>query len=374
LNATVVRTIAVSGQNLFAGTMESGVFRSTDNGTSWTVINNGLNHKLIYSLAASGSNIFVGIPTGLFVSTNSGESWNPTNIVGPVLSIIVNASNILASSNNSIWRSTNNGLSWEKLSTSYGGYSIATYGTNIFVGSSGYVHRSTDNGTTWSSIKIGEPYLTLKVTALAIIDTILFAGFEGAGVYRSTDSGLNWTKVNNGLTKEFVQSLVAYGNNLFAGTYQGYVFLSTNNGTNWSYVGHGLANGSRNYIYSLAISGNNIFAGIMVSGVWRRPLSEMITSVERTSSEIPTSFNLSQNYPNPFNPSTTISFSIPTSEFVTLKVYDVLGRELATLVNENLSAGNYSYNFDASNLTSGVYLYKLQAGKYSETKKMILSK
>jgi hypothetical protein len=89
---------------------------------------------------------------------------------------------------------------------------------------------------------------------------------------------------------------------------------------------------------------------------------------------MPSTYLLQQNYPNPFNPSTTISFSIPTSEFVTLKVYDVLGREIATLVNENLSAGSYSYNFDASNLTSGVYFYKLQAGKYSETKKMLLSK
>jgi hypothetical protein len=89
---------------------------------------------------------------------------------------------------------------------------------------------------------------------------------------------------------------------------------------------------------------------------------------------MPSTYLLQQNYPNPFNPNTTISFSIPTSEFVTLKVYDVLGREIATLVNENLSAGSYSYNFDAKNLTSGVYLYKLQAGKYSETKKMILTK
>jgi len=98
------------------------------------------------------------------------------------------------------------------------------------------------------------------------------------------------------------------------------------------------------------------------------------TNVEPISIDMPSTYLLQQNYPNPFNPNTTISFSIPTSEFVTLKVYDVLGREIATLVNENLSAGSYSYNFDAKNLTSGVYLYKLQAGKYSETKKMLLSK
>lgn len=81
-----------------------------------------------------------------------------------------------------------------------------------------------------------------------------------------------------------------------------------------------------------------------------------------------------QNYPNTFNPSTTISFTILNSEFVTLKVYDVLENEVATLVNETLSAGNHSYNFDASKLTSGVYFYKLQAGKFSVVKKMMFLK
>jgi photosystem II stability/assembly factor-like uncharacterized protein len=374
LIATVVRAVTGSGQYLFAGTEGQGVFRSTDNGASWMEVNNGLNNVfLIYTIAADGTNIYAGLYNGLYVSTNLGENWNPTNIVDPVYSIVVSGSEIYVASQD-IWRSTDNGSSWHQLSSNVSGSSIAILGNNIFVGTrNGYVYRSTDNGNTWTNARIGPSYMNLKVTGLAIIDTILFAGLEGAGVYRSTDKGQNWTEVNTGLTKKFVQSLIAYRNNLFVGTYQGNVFLSTNNGTNWTNVGDGLANGSRNYIYSLAIYGNNIYAGIMGSGVWRRPLSE-ITSVERTSTEIPTSYHLSQNYPNPFNPSTTISFSIPNSDFVTLKVYDVLGREVATLVNENLTAGSYSYNFDASNLTSGVYLYKLQAGKYNEMKKLVLTK
>jgi photosystem II stability/assembly factor-like uncharacterized protein len=87
---------------------------------------------------------------------------------------------------------------------------------------------------------------------------------------------------------------------------------------------------------------------------------------------LPEQFSLEQNYPNPFNPSTTIKFSIPTSEFVTLKVYDVLGNEVATLVNEEKPAGSYEINFDASNLSSGIYLYTVQAGSYTQTKKLIL--
>ena len=88
----------------------------------------------------------------------------------------------------------------------------------------------------------------------------------------------------------------------------------------------------------------------------------------------PKEFVLYQNYPNPFNPITRIAFSIPSNEFVTLKVFDVLGSEIAILVNENKSAGNYEIEFDAGNLTSGIYLYKIQAGNFVVIKKMILMK
>jgi hypothetical protein len=83
---------------------------------------------------------------------------------------------------------------------------------------------------------------------------------------------------------------------------------------------------------------------------------------------------MSQNYPNPFNPNTTISYSIPSSSFVQLKIFNIIGQEIATLVNEEKLAGNYEVNFDASNLPSGVYIYKMNAGSYVQTRKMILLK
>ena len=89
---------------------------------------------------------------------------------------------------------------------------------------------------------------------------------------------------------------------------------------------------------------------------------------------LPTKFFLSQNYPNPFNPITTIEFQIAEFGFVSLKVYDVLGREVANLVNEEKSAGNYEINWNAQNLPSGVYFYKLQIGSFIEIKKMVLLK
>ena len=87
---------------------------------------------------------------------------------------------------------------------------------------------------------------------------------------------------------------------------------------------------------------------------------------------ITTSFLLEQNYPNPFNPATNIKFQIPSTSFVTLKVFDVLGREVATLVNEEKTAGTYSAQWNAGSVASGVYFYRLKAGEYVATKKLIL--
>ena len=89
---------------------------------------------------------------------------------------------------------------------------------------------------------------------------------------------------------------------------------------------------------------------------------------------IPITFTLEQNYPNPFNPSTSISYSIPNNSFVSLKVYDILGNEVVTLVNKTQAAGNYNISFDASNLSNGVYLYSIKTDNFSDVKKMILMK
>ena len=158
------------------------------------------------------------------------------------------------------------------------------------------------------------------------------------------------------------------GTNLFAGTGDG-VFLSTDNGTSWTAASTGLTNG---YVYALAVSGTNLFAGTY-GGVWRRPLSEM-TPVRSPTTDTPTHFALDQNYPNPFNPSTTIRFDIPSRLFVTLKVFDILGREVASLVSEQLSTGHHSRVWKAADMPSGMYFYRLQAGSFAETKKLLLVK
>ena len=105
-----------------------------------------------------------------------------------------------------------------------------------------------------------------------------------------------------------------------------------------------------------------------------KDLVDVTGVTERTNPGIPNRYDLSQNYPNPFNPTTNIQFAIPKAGFVTMKVYNLLGQEVATLVNEQKNAGSYQVDFNAANLTSGVYFYSIKAGNYSVTKKMLLLK
>lgn len=113
-----------------------------------------------------------------------------------------------------------------------------------------------------------------------------------------------------------------------------------------------------------------VLNGVVYGDTTQRP----IASLTQLNSLIPSEFSLSQNYPNPFNPTTTISFDVPKNSFVKLKIYDVSGKELAILVNENLNIGSYNYQWDASNFPSGIYFYKLEANDFVDTKRMVLLK
>jgi thiol-disulfide isomerase/thioredoxin len=124
-------------------------------------------------------------------------------------------------------------------------------------------------------------------------------------------------------------------------------------------------------IYTLAFVQNDANKEVFNSG---RPNNITITGQPTYSNEVAGNFELMQNYPNPFNPSTYIAFSLPKDEYVTLKVYDLMGKEINTLVSGNHKAGIYNIFFDGSGLASGVYLYKLTAGDFTATKKMLLVK
>ena len=266
--------------------------------------------------------------------------------------------------------STDNGKSWDSTGlTNTGVWSLFLSGTNLFAGPAGLeAFLSIDNGKTWNPVNSGLPTHT-TVEAFAICNTNLFAGtYGGSGVFRSTNNGTNWSPVNSGLPNASVTALAVSDTNLFAGTDSG-VFLSTNNGTGWRAVNSGL---TIPYVNALTVYGSNLFAGTG-DGVWKRSLSE-ITNVNQSKGEAPKAFSLFQNYPNPFNPTTTISFSIASKSFVSLKVFDIVGRAVATIVSAEMSAGDHSLQWNAANEPSGLYFYRLQVGSFSETKKLTLIK
>ena len=110
------------------------------------------------------------------------------------------------------------------------------------------------------------------------------------------------------------------------------------------------------------------------AGFWYQT-ADIITSVEQVENDLlPTEFRLEQNYPNPFNPSTTIQFSVPKTSHVTIKIYNILGREVAALIDEEYQPGQYKVVFEAGQLASGLYVYRIQAGDFLETKKLMLLK
>jgi hypothetical protein len=205
----------------------------------------------------------------------------------------------------------------------------------------------------------------------------------GYGTFLSTDTCNSWTQVSSliptsGLSIETGGTLI--------GTDSLGVFLFNDDGDSLGSRNDGLTNLN---IHSLTIDNNNyVYAGTD-NGVWRRPLLEITSVDEEQIDEIPTEFLLSQNFPNPFNPSTKIKYQIPASlnpskggTLVTLKVYDVLGNEIETLVNQEKPAGTYELTWSAAKLPSGVYFYQLKAvdpesssGQgFVETKKMLLLK
>jgi len=143
---------------------------------------------------------------------------------------------------------------------------------------------------------------------------------------------------------------------------QGAATFSKNSGTTFSYV----VNIAGTYNYKCDFHANLGMVGSFTA---------IVSFVENgILSDLPADFNLKQNFPNPFNPSTTIEFTLPNTEFVELKVYNIVGKEVATIVSNKLSQGKHSYIFDSENLVSGVYYYQLIAGDYNSVKRMVLIK
>jgi hypothetical protein len=378
------QALAANGLNIFSGTNQ-GMVRSTSGGGNWVNIDNGLTSinvntvKYFSDFPNQSGSLFAGSGK-VFWSTNNGDLWsvypNDTTIVpgNPIIYSILNVQN-------EIWIGTSKGVYYQQGSSPWISVNSGfPFGDNInvfsLINTSGDIFAGSDRGvfklvnSMW--VEKNNGLTNQYVYTLANSSNYLFAGggIGSGGVYISSDSGDNWSLIPNGPN---ATAIITVGQNIFVGGYGDGVWRSTNYGNTWNYINDGFSS-SAYYVLSIAVNEQDIFTGSQAQGVWKRPLSEIITDVSGVSTNLPSEYSLEQNYPNPFNPSTTISFSIPNEEFVSLKVFNSLGEKVAELVNERKPAGNYSVSFNANDLASGIYLYKITAGDFIQTRKMILVK
>ena len=247
------RSMTASGSNLFVGTSNAGIFKTTNNGISWNAVNNGLPGGTD-ALVSNQTNIFAHTGGGVFRTTNNGLIW--TQILQNQQAHAIASNNnylFVGVSGSGIFRSTNNGDIWTLCySTNLIISSILIKDNRVFAGTNDNgVLRSTNNGDSWTYFSLGN----LSVNILASNNTYLFAtGYDGTanGVYRSSDFGNSWIKI---MTNQYVLCLSVSGMNIFTGGASG-VYRSTNNGDNWVVVNTGI---EMQYINSMAVLGSNIF-------------------------------------------------------------------------------------------------------------------
>jgi hypothetical protein len=218
--------------------------------------------------------------------------------------------------------------------------------------------------TQFNSGLLGKNIRVMAVTPdqTVFIQTTYSSSFDGA--YRSIDRGQSWQRIDG--NDPYFNSLVASQSGDLLGVSDDGVFRSSDDGATWVNIGTELGTFAQFHSIVVTPSGRILVGG---SYVYRK--REVLSHSEESSTH-PSGFSLEQNYPNPFNPTTNFGFRISDFGFVSIKVYDLLGREVATPVNEVKSPGEYSVSWNADGLSSGVYLYRLQAGTFVQTRKMML--
>jgi len=370
LNNQFVYALIIKDNRIFCGTMGNGILYSDNSGVNW--LSSSYAYGTVRAFSMGDTVVYAGTigGTGILRTSNNGTIWEG---IGPggknVYSIASSINYVYAGTNDGVYSSTNRGTNWTQTELSGTIWSLALSGNYIFAGTSGGgVYVSGNNGVNWTQTSLNNKV----VNTLLINGVNIYAGTNGSGIYISTNNGTNWTQTS--LNNKTVKSISFSGNNIFAGTDSG-IYISTNNGANWIKKNQG-------FIYTptvntLLVIGNtsNIYllAGTDGYSAWRRSV-ENIIGIKNISREIPSVFSLEQNYPNPFNQSSIIKFQCPMNGMVELKIYDLLGKEVAVLLNEKLQPGTYQVQFNAENLTSGIYYYRLKTYSFSETKKLILLK
>ena len=374
------------------GYWEAQVIRTTNGGT-WT---NATGSGILYQLELSNiwgideNNALVtgttnSAVTYVYKTTNGGLNWiqvfnQSGGFINAVQLTLANDGFMVGdpvTGRWSMWKTTDAGYIWDSSGLYVPEYTNLGWLNSLFISGPNYWFGTQDNfllyssdyGNTWSHQE------TTQSSTYAIWFNNSNMGLTGGYICeidRTTNGGSNWYSMTSLPLYSFIFGITGSGQEwwLCSGTNTpSKIWYSSNNGASWS-IQYSKYYTQYSHI-SKARTGSNIWAVGTINTISKYGLTN---NLKNNSSQIPEGFSIHQNYPNPFNPTTNIKFDIQKTSLTKLIIYDALGREIATLVNEVLKAGSYEVSWDGSNYTSGVYFYRIQTGDFIETKKMLLMK
>jgi photosystem II stability/assembly factor-like uncharacterized protein len=322
------------------------IIKTTNGGINWVQLSSGstAGFNCMHFVNSSTGFICGGTTTTaeILKTTNGGVNWNPNtfttqaNLLQSIFFIDAltgwamgyNQTSFIGS----ILKTTNGGANWQEIFVSPGAVAffdmIMSSSSTGFISGGGTINRTTNGGSNFNTVfEPGDTPLDFEL----INSLIVYAVGGSSTISKTTNGGLNWFNQASPVSGRTFRSISMIGDTGFICGIAGTILKTTN--------------------------GGQVPTGLIIS-----------------SNEIPKNYSLSQNFPNPFNPATKIVFNIISHGFVQLKVFDILGKEVSVLVNQNLTPGSYSADFNASSLPSGTYFYRITARAFTETKKMILIK
>ena len=305
---------------------------------------------------------------GIFISSNGGTDWSETGFSQfntGAMSITLAESNEIYSGtwSDGVYKTNIENFDWTKVLEIPDNqiiWSVLSKDSCILVGGYG-IYYSHDLGINWARVDSFDN----EIYSLAVTNAGSFIAGSNGKLYKSEDQGESWRLVFNE-TSDYFKDIIINDSTIYAASRGQGVYISIDDGENWQESSAGLL--SEDVISLCADNKNTIYTGTFRYGVFS---TDEVSTVDYTPSPIPQNYLLN-NYPNPFNPTTRISFTISKSSNITLTVYDALGSKVSTLIDEFMEAGNYSVGFDASDLASGIYFYRLTSDTYFDTKKMVL--
>ncbi len=368
-----------------------GLFMSTDNGKSWKQSDAGMKDQYILCMTAAATTYYVGTENGVFMSTNSGASWKDVNIPvtrTPVRTITIAGGDILASLSGSLYRLINNGKTWIQTTGDQFNKGVVTCfvqrDADVLAGTDeGGIYCSCDNGVNWKQINPGK-HSYYDITALHVNGKYVYAG-TSSGIYRFAFDGSHWNETQTGMPNIGVSNILSSGSDVFATAFRspGYaeILVSSDIGSTWDDVTEGLF--SRNAVSAFAISGSDLYVATIESGMWKRPLNEMVILGAENIPVASDGLFLAQNYPNPFSHDrdggTNVSYFLPSAATVQIDVYDALGRHIDRILSDFQSGGNHIIKWtgqteDHISVSTGAYRCVISSNGISRSRTIIVAK